>query len=294
MTDAEIVLDLARGRVLQVTVGGYDAFWTDPDATGWNVGGDRLWLGPEWAWYWTDLSTYDVTTHTVQEAIDPGPWEVRGTTARNELTLRHLHGGGDVRATVTRRVEVADPDAVAWPCDAAYAATATVELHDPPPDAAVSLWSLVQVPPGGLVTIPGAADPRDYFDPAPPRTWRRDGDAVVVALGGDALFKLGVAPGPSRYAYARPLGGGRHLVVARSFRTEPGAAYPDVPLSALDSPGDAVEVFCDGGRLGVFSEVEHHSPAATPARPSVRDESLLTVSLVDDVRAWLAAWGQQA
>jgi hypothetical protein len=68
------------------------------------------------------------------------------------------------------------------------------------------------------------------------------------------------------------------------------ARYADVPLSALHSQGDAVEVFCDGGRLGEFSEVEHHSPAATPQRPGVTDESLLTVSLVDDWPAWRAEW----
>lgn len=290
--DAQITFDLARARVLQVSVGGHDAFWTDPDATGWNVGGDRLWLGPEWAWYWTDLTTYDVATHTVQDAVDPGSWTVDGTSARQEATLRHLHGGGDVRAEVSRSFAVVAPEDVAWPCDAAYAVTATLDLVDPPPDAAVTLWSLVQVPPGGDVVVPNAPDPRDFFDPAPPGTWRRDGGAVEVGLRGDALFKLGFAPadGLDRYAYARPVGGGRHLVVARRFRTEPGARYSDVPLNALESGGDAVELFCDGGRLGVFSEVEHHSPAATRARPSVTDESLLTVSLVDDLPAFLDAW----
>jgi hypothetical protein len=275
-----------RARVRQVTVGGVGAFWTDGAATGWNVGGDRLWLGPEWAWYWTDLGTYDVATHRVQPSVDPGEWVVDGLTARHEVTLRHLHRGGDVRARVARSFEPLGENA--------YRATASVELLDPPDDAAVSLWSLVQVPLGGEVLVPAPAgtEPRGYFDPAPPGSWRHDGTALRIRLGGDALFKLGVAPvaGVDRYAYARPLGDGRHVVVARRFAVEPGAAYADVPLHALGSQGDAVEVFCDGGRLGEFGEVEHHSPAATAARPRVIDESVLTVSLVDDLDGWYDAW----
>jgi len=287
-----VTYDLARARVMQVAAGGHDAFWTNPAATGWNVGGDRLWLGPEWAWYWTDLSTYDVATHTVQPAIDPGEWRVEGSTARQEVTVRHLHGGGDVRVRVSRSFAEVAPEDVPYACDVAYATTATIELVDPPADAEVSLWSLVQVPPGGEAVVPSALAPRDYFDPAPPGTWRHEDGVVTVALGGDALFKLGIAPteGADRYAYARPVGDGRHLVVARSFAVDPAGRYPDLPLWAMRSQGDAVELFRDGGRLGDFCEVEHHSPAATPRRPTVTDKSLLTVSLVDDWPAWRAEW----
>jgi hypothetical protein len=205
------------------------------------------------------------------------------------VTLTHLHGGGDVRARVSRSFRLVDP--APYGAAVAYAATARLDLLDPPDDAAVTLWSLVQVPPGGDAYVPRAADPRDYFDPAPAGAWSRMDDGVRVHLGGDALFKLGFAPraGVDRYAYVRRLPDGRHLVVARYFRVEPGAAYSDVPLHDRESPGDAVEVFCDGGRLGGFSEVEHHSPAATAARPGVTDESVLTVSLVDDPDGWLAA-----
>ena len=45
-----------RGRVLQVTVAGQDAFWVNPNWTGdWNVGGDRLWVGPEISWFWKKI-----------------------------------------------------------------------------------------------------------------------------------------------------------------------------------------------------------------------------------------------
>lgn len=285
---ATILLDPARARVLQVSVGGHDAFWRGPEG----AGGDRLWLGPEWAWYWPDLSTYAVETHVVQPEIDPGEWETEGASSRHEVTVRHLHGGGDARVRVSRTFAPVDPSEVPYACDAAYEATATLELLDPTPDAAVSLWALVQVPPGGTAVVPGAPEPRDFFDPSPPGTWRRDDGVLEITLGGDELFKLGVAPtaGAERYAYARAVGDGRHLVVARSFRVEPDARYVDVPLSALESPGDAVQFFCDGGRLGDFSEVEHHSPAATAQRPEVSDTSLLTVSLVDDWPAWRTSW----
>jgi hypothetical protein len=40
--DAVLTFAPDRGRVLQVRVAGHDAYWTDPGASDWNVGGDRV------------------------------------------------------------------------------------------------------------------------------------------------------------------------------------------------------------------------------------------------------------
>ncbi len=250
-----------RGRVLQVSVDGVDAF---------TAGGDRLWLSPEWAWYWPDLTSYDPATHHVPPSMDPGSWHIVSDdplTVVQDVTLRHLHGGDDVTATVSRSFALADPG----DADVAYAVTARLDVRSG--STPVGLWSLVQVPRGGVATVPGAAAARDYFDPTPPGLWSLSPEGLSVRLDGASLFKLGV-PSASSWAYARPVGD-RVLTVTRTFAAS-GGPYADVPLSALGSPGDGVQVFHDGGLLGGFAECEHHSPVAAP---SVVDESVVRVDV---------------
>jgi hypothetical protein len=59
-----------RGRVLQIETGGHEAFWNPPEMTAaWNLGGERLWLGPEASWFWKMTDKVDFDYYQVP----PGP-----------------------------------------------------------------------------------------------------------------------------------------------------------------------------------------------------------------------------
>jgi hypothetical protein len=299
---AQLTVLPQRARVLDVVVDGVSAYWTDPTTDDWNVGGDRLWVGPEWAWFWSDLSTTDIATHVVQPVNGRGSWQVDhqdsdSISVSQTGRLEHLHGGSALDVSLSRQITRLGPDSLGLPVEAAYRCTSRLELLDPAPDAEANLWTLLQVPPGGTCVVPEAGDlaPVDFFASAPEGVWRTDAGTGSAELGGTTLFKLGLPPhhGVDRFCYDRALPDGRHLLVVREFTVEPGQRYPDVPHHDLHGQGSAIQVFTDGGRLGAFSEVEHHSPAASANHPVVTDSVLTGVTLLASSRerdAWLVDW----
>lgn len=265
---SKLLLAPERGRVLQVHTAGHPAFWADSTAPGWNVGGDRLWFGPEVAWFWTSRSSTDASMHQVPEAIDPGNWqsEKNDTTCRMWMTtkLRHRHTGTNLALTVERvvtveRVEERRVD---------YTTVTTVNLDEAPEDQALSAWSLLQVPPGGwllIVTRVPPERPRNYFEPVDDDHLSLTADGAWLLISGRRRYKLGLAAdvATGRTIYTRPVAGGR-LAIERNASVAPGGAYCDLPLDETSgTDGDAVQVYNDSGRFGGFGEIEHHSPSLT-------------------------------
>jgi hypothetical protein len=71
-------LSPSAARVLRVELGGVPAFWAPAAADGWNLGGDRLWFGPEWDWFWSAPPGEGVGGHAVPPSVDPGEWRASG------------------------------------------------------------------------------------------------------------------------------------------------------------------------------------------------------------------------
>lgn len=245
--------EVKAGRVLQVSLGGKEAFWTAPDATDWNVGGDRLWLGPERDWFWTGDST-DLSAHEVPPQIDPGEWRTASESSRHVsfvadpvLGATNVHIRRDLyllQATGTRVV---------------YDVHTSLTVTTGPPDQEVDLWSVLQVPTGGVLSI-DLAGPwryRDYLKPF-------DGFRIVdgraeVTLTGEAMGKIGVSPDvfAGQVRYVR-----EGLVVERHVTVQPTRRYCDHPLGAdRATQGDCLQIFEDDGHYGGYAEIEHHSPA---------------------------------
>lgn len=292
----------SAGRMLQATVAGHDALWrnADWDGTAWNVGGDRLWLGPEVNWFWTTRHSDDPATAVVQEGLDPGAWRVVEQSAGHcfvaqTARVRHLHRGATATFELSRSFHLEDVRLPLFSEHLAYRVEATATAVEAPPGEQASLWTLLQVPNGGVLELPNVPGDgyRHYFG-SPDGILDDSDDVVSLRITGSQRYKIGVASWATngRAAYHRAVPGGR-LVILHLFSPQPWRPYADRPQLA-EGDGDALEAYNDGGEFGGFGEVEHHSPALTIGGPdrSVADTSLTIVGVVaeDDWAAWRQTW----
>jgi hypothetical protein len=289
-----------RGRVLQIEAAGQPCLWNPPQVTApWNLGGERLWLGPESDWFWKKTDRVDFHQYQVPPGLDPDSWQITSSSATAaevelRLELRCPHADRHLRLHVRRRFELLDEKSLAArPGAVGLAITTTLTINDGTPGQPVDLWAVIQVPVGGTMVVPTLmpAVARDYFDPCPAGEMQISPRCFQLRIGGATMFKLGVSPVATagRIAYLRPARQGT-LVLERFFPVLPALAYADTPLQSLGSPGDAAQFFNDGGKFGVFGEMEHRSPALLCGRgPQSYTETTITAAACLDDGA-LATW----
>jgi hypothetical protein len=201
---------------------------------------------------------------------------------RERATLRHQLRGTKVQVELTRRFAALPPPAEG--SAVAYTTENTVRIRRGAAGQVIDLWSLLQLPGGGVLYIPCRATPRfrDYFRPIPRALWRINGQILRLEITGRHQYKIGVPASltTGRVVYVRRVGR-RVVVVTRDFWSQPWRRYCDVPLRALRSEGDAVQVYCDDGAYGGFGELEYHSPAlaADRAGRELVDQSVTIVQV---------------
>jgi len=277
-----------RGRVLGLEVNGHAALWSPKESSAaWNLGGERLWLGPESEWFWKKTDKVDFANYQVPPPLDPDDWTVTGTGdgwchAEVSLTLTNA-GGQDRSLSLALRRQfslLTDGNMAAGGSSIGIQTVTTVNILGGTPGVAVDLWSILQVPLGGEMQVPLLKAPtvRNYFSPCPPEETSAHDLLLSLKIRGTNIFKIGLPPEEvaGRINYVRPVEGG-HIVIARSFPVHPGMHYCDAPLGDQGSQGDAAQFFCDDGSFGGFGEMEHRSPAIICGQgPQTLSETTIT------------------
>lgn len=246
-----------------------DAFADLHRSGAWNVGGDRVWIGPEIEFMIPDRDRY-WDTYDMPAALDPGTHVLTGD--RGEAVMRR-HTRMQPRLTtdaglssidLSIRVRAAhDPlrhldvarEGVRF---AGYQTEVTLSQLVATPVPAES-WMLLQVLAGGTALIAGAPRMRvtDYYEPVGELLRPAPGGSAVRITGSDR-FKIGFAAPhvTGRMGYLRDLDDDQAVLVVRSSPVHAGLDYAEEPDLTPGHRGDALHIYNDDGGLGGFAEME--------------------------------------
>jgi hypothetical protein len=264
---------------------------------GWNLGGDRIWIGPEIQYTVRDRADF-WNSYALPPQMDPGNY-----------ALTPLMGGGWRLAqsvslearNLARGPKTLHLERTIRPADdplrhlAAYEMLVEgvvyggfeqhVTLTDAEPNAILSeTWNLAQLNGGGRLYIPAApsVEVTDYFEPVGAALTRGRG-GITVSISGQQRYKIGVQAAQlfGRMAYVQPLGGGTTLLIARAFFCNPSAPSVEEPAHLVGRRGHAVHVYNDDGGLGGFGEMECQGQAVGGAlgRPTSTDQFVTWIYL---------------
>ncbi len=256
--------------------GGENVLWRNPSPSPgakWeNPGGGRTWVSPEAELFFPDQSA-GWSSYVVPVELDPGDYRVREATPDSAVlshrfeanffaSRRKLHLELEKRVSLLPRPEWLDPRAAF----AGYLLETHLRALGPVPAGVnPAIWNLLQLPPGGEITVAGAGKPQVYFG-RPGYRERDEAFAVGIPAPGES-YKLGFRPPPG--STARLLYRNCTSLVVREFRVA-GNCF-DTPFPHKSAPACPLQVFSDNGADGGFGEMEYHSEALTPERTTVVD-----------------------
>ncbi|MEI8310899.1 MAG: hypothetical protein WCH98_09095 [Verrucomicrobiota bacterium] len=243
---------------------------------GHGIGGDRLWLSPEYRYYWNGTpNLWDFSRYAPPTTIDPGSYRLESRTGRSALFSMRGELRGGVRFEVSRGIELQAPHET--PPEVTLIGLRyqhDLRLLDGPADAQLGLWSVLQVPAGSRFIVPtrstevrplpcvGDAGARMHVAPEC-LTWDVTGDAF-------AKIALCAADITGRVAVWQEGTDGRATLLVREFPVFPHLTYGDA-LVPEQVGQQALQIF-DG--LG-YGELETHSPCVVPSNPLYSETTFL-------------------
>lgn len=296
-SDAEVLVCERGGRILGIFNGAEsdNLLWTSPEladdaraaaflkSEAWNIGGDRLWFGPELRYSVGDRTRFWETLHTPEE-IDPGCWYMDCLVDGVEFSQRmrlNACDGSQIRVSADVRNHVhavanpvrALPDGDELMRGVKYAGF-TQHIHVEGGGEGIEPWQLMQVMPGGRVYIPMFRPARgvDYYERAAPFEEVTAKGTVLRATGCNR-YKVGykAAEVAGRIGYACRWNGEACLLV-RSFPNDPSGLYEEEPPLMPGEKGFSVHVYNDGDAYHGFTELECSMPSVfADGRPTGDD-----------------------
>jgi hypothetical protein len=260
-------------------------FWTNPfladplaartihGGEWYNVGGDRTWISPEAEFFIRDLNN-PLATHKVPVEIDPGSYTVDSANGNTQLVMSgrlHLfHVGRSISVRIVKCfVPAEDPlrsrlNGVSY---AGYSSYTTLEILEggKNPGAMCSLWSLLQLPHGGLAIVSTyrMAEPMTMFGTIPAQDLAIHSNCVAYfsRLVGVAKLSVSAIDTAGRMAYFYHSTGRSWNLIVRSFSVYPSERYIDTPFNDRSCEGSCVQICNYRPPTIAFTELEYHGPA---------------------------------
>jgi len=288
-----LVVPKFGARILAVSVGGENLFWTHPDILK-GQGGQRSWVSPEggakgfiFRADWKGNRDFSI--------MDPGNYKVSFFKENEHLVLHNTFktasndGQENYDLTLTREVRHEedplkdDPEFKGLSYD--YLGIDFVHklknngeaIHD----RILGLWCLIQIPPEGTMIVPVQEVKREawrdtYFELIPSEYVKANSDSFSFYIHGSQRYKVGIRPESSQgiICYISKAKSGDFFMVFMMFPVKPEGRYVDRPKREQETNGDAIQLYShlEKGSLA-FGELECQSwgldlkPAAEQAFP---------------------------
>ena len=247
--------------------------WLAGNPTGWNLGGDRIWIAPEIQYLVQDLRD-PINGYAVPAQMDPGNWRFEERSARlcrlssrMDLEAMNIQKGQKSLRLDMRITPAPDPlrqlsaysKLVRKVVYGGYEHTLTIS--EATTDSIQSaVWNVIQLRAGGVVYIPclPMVEPTIYFGSLEGGYQEFRPGCVRLRLTADRIFKTGykAAHVMGRIAYLNHLSDGRHYLLIRNFPNHPSSDYLEQPVDRLGRRGDSIYVYNDDGSTGRFGEME--------------------------------------
>ncbi|HMP77723.1 MAG TPA: hypothetical protein PKE12_15615 [Kiritimatiellia bacterium] len=243
---------------------------------GHGIGGDRLWLSPEYRYNWNGApSLTDFSRYEPPPAMDPGNYRIESRTDRSVVFSMRGELRGGVRFEVSRGIALqAARSAIPGVDIVGLRYRHELKLLDGPADAQLGLWSVLQVPAGSrmiLPTRPVEVRPIACVGSAGARMRAASG-RLTWDVTGDAFAKIALraADVTGRAAVWQDGSDEQATLLVREFPVFPHLTYGDA-LVPEQVGQQALQIF-DG--LG-YGELETHSPCIDSTHPVYSETTLL-------------------
>lgn len=274
-----LVVPKFGARILAVSVGGENLFWTHPDTLK-GLGGQRTWISPEGGAKGFIFQP-DWKGNRDFSMMDPGNYKVIHFQENRHLALQNSFQttSNDRKEhydlTINRKMRIEEDPVKDNPelMGLEYQYLGIDFVHSLKNnsqsffDRILDLWCLIQIPPKGTMIVPvqevvSMAWRGNYFEPVPENFVKANPDSFSYFIHGSQRYKVGIRPQYTRGAicYLGKTTPGSEFMVIMTFPIMPSAPYVDKPKSEQEANGDAIQIYShlEEGALA-FGELECHS-----------------------------------
>jgi hypothetical protein len=266
-------------RILAVSVGGENLFWTHPDILK-GQGGQRSWVSPEGGAKGF-IFRPDWKGNRDFSMMDPGKYKVSSFKENEHLVIQNTFkaASNDSKEmydlTLVREVR---PEANPLKDDPEfeglnYNYLGLDFIHklknngESSLERILGLWCLIQIPPEGTMIVPVHEAKKEawrdtYFEPIPSEYVKANADSFSFYIHGSQRYKVGIRPESSQgiICYLSKAKSGNFFMVFMMFPVKPEGHYVDRPKSEQETNGDAIQLYShlEKGPLA-FGELECQS-----------------------------------
>jgi len=286
-SDMKFILLERGGRILGPfwDTGKSSLFWVTPlfndpkrfsdfiENKGWNIGGDRVWIAPEFQFNITNRYDFD-GTYSLPPQMDPGTYHLTKENSKifkfeNSITLEaNTIPSRKTNLFLTSFVTLCDDplrnvqEYKEISTQVKFAGYERLIILDKKQNDNVmsESWNLVQLIPGGKMIIPTShlTHPIFYRGKLDSKSFQLCSHAIIIQMDGKNQYKFGVKS-PfvfGRIGYYNQIDDDISYLLIKNFYNNPSSTYCEEPPLQPGEHGFSIHVYNDDGNLGGFCEME--------------------------------------